>query len=119
MTILIGAEWAARLRSADAADSPVLEVEGLVKDYGLVHAVQGIDLDVRRREIFGFLGPNSSGKTTTIRCVLDLLRPTAGRVEVFGLDSRRDGVAARRRIMGPTSCGCASGLLDRDAVLRR
>jgi ABC-2 type transport system ATP-binding protein len=82
----------------DAAESPVLRVEGLVKDYGSVHAVQGIDLDVLRGEIFGFLGPNGSGKTTTIRCVLDLLRPTAGRVEFFGLDARRDGVAARRRI---------------------
>jgi ABC-2 type transport system ATP-binding protein len=82
----------------DAAESPVLRVQGLVKDYGSVHAVQGIDLDVRAGEIFGFLGPNGSGKTTTIRCVLDLLRPTSGRVEVFGLDARRDGVAARRRI---------------------
>jgi ABC-2 type transport system ATP-binding protein len=73
-------------------------VDGLVKDYGRVHALRGIDLEVRRGEVFGFLGPNGSGKTTTIRCILDLLRPTAGRVEVLGLDPRHDGVALRSRV---------------------
>ena len=82
----------------DADGSPVLRIEGLVKDFGDIHAVHGIDLDIRSGEIFGFLGPNGSGKTTTIRCILDLLRPTSGRIEVFGLDARRDGVALRRRI---------------------
>jgi len=48
--------------------------------------------------VFGFLGPNGSGKSTTIRCLLGLLRPTAGRVSAFGLDSTRDGVAMRRRL---------------------
>jgi ABC-2 type transport system ATP-binding protein len=80
------------------ADMPALRINGLVKDYGRVHAVRGIDLEVRHAEVFGFLGPNGAGKTTTIRCILDLLRPTAGRIEVFGLDPRRDGVAVRRRI---------------------
>jgi beta-exotoxin I transport system ATP-binding protein len=75
-----------------------LRIEGLVKDYGKVHAVRGIDLDVRRGEVFGFLGPNGAGKTTTIRCVLDLLRATAGRIEVLGRDPRRDGVAVRSRV---------------------
>jgi ABC-2 type transport system ATP-binding protein len=79
-------------------DAPALRISGLVKDYGRVHAVRGIDLEVRRAEVFGFLGPNGAGKTTTIRCILDLLRPTAGRIEVLGLDPRRDGVAVRRRI---------------------
>jgi len=60
--------------------------------------VRGVDLEVRSGEVFGFLGPNGAGKTTTIRCILDLLRPTAGRIEVLGLDPRRDGVALRRRI---------------------
>jgi beta-exotoxin I transport system ATP-binding protein len=78
--------------------SSVLLIEGLVKDYGKIHAVRGIDLVVGRGEIFGFLGPNGSGKTTTIRCVLDLLRPTRGRIEVLGRDSRRDGVAVRQSI---------------------
>ncbi|HEY5275897.1 MAG TPA: ABC transporter ATP-binding protein [Coriobacteriia bacterium] len=79
-------------------DSPAIRIEGLVKDYGAVHAVQGIDLEVRRGEVFGFLGPNGAGKTTTIRCLLDLLRPTAGRITVLGLDPRRDGIALRRRL---------------------
>ncbi len=77
---------------------PALRIEGLVKDYGAIHAVRGIDLEVRRGEVFGFLGPNGAGKTTTIRCLLDLLRPTAGRIEVLGLDPRRDGVTVRSRV---------------------
>ncbi len=77
---------------------PALRIQGLVKDYGHVHAVRGIDLEVSRGEVFGFLGPNGAGKTTTIRCALDLLHPTAGRIEVLGLDPRRDGVAVRGRV---------------------
>ena len=77
---------------------PVIEIEGLVKHYGQVEAVRGIDLQVKRGEVFGFLGPNGAGKSTTIRCLLGLLRPTAGRIGAFGLDSTRDGVALRRRL---------------------
>jgi ABC-2 type transport system ATP-binding protein len=76
----------------------VVRIDGLVKHYGKVEAVRGIDLQVRRGEVFGFLGPNGSGKSTTIRCLLGLLRPTAGAIGAFGLDSTRDGVALRRRI---------------------
>ena len=79
-------------------EGPAIQIERLVKDYGAVHAVRGIDLEVRRGEVFGFLGPNGAGKTTTIRCLLDLLRPTAGRVTVLGLDPRRDGIALRGRL---------------------
>ena len=77
---------------------PALRIEGLVKHYGRVEAVRGIDLEVARGEVLGFLGPNGSGKTTTIRCLLGLLRPTAGRISAYGLDSQRDGVALRHRI---------------------
>ena len=77
---------------------PAIRVTGLVKHYGHVRAVAGIDLEVRRGEVFGFLGPNGAGKTTTIRCLLDLLRPTAGSIEVLGLDPRRDGPAVRARL---------------------
>ena len=80
------------------AEVPALRINGLVKNYGRVEAVRGIDLEVLRGEVFGFLGPNGSGKTTTIRCILDLLRPTAGRIEVLGLDPRRDGVEVRARV---------------------
>jgi ABC-2 type transport system ATP-binding protein len=84
---------------ADApSDGPAIRIEGLVKDYGAVHAVRGLSFDVSRGEVFGFLGPNGAGKTTTIRCLLDLLRPTAGRLEVLGLDPRRDSLALRSRV---------------------
>jgi ABC-2 type transport system ATP-binding protein len=81
-----------------AGSPPAIRISGLVKDFGHVRAVAGIDLEVRRGEVFGFLGPNGAGKTTTIRCLLDLLRPTAGGIEIFGLDPRRDGPALRARL---------------------
>lgn len=77
---------------------PVVRIEGLVKHYGKVEAVRGIDLEVQRGEVFGFLGPNGAGKSTTIRCLLGFLRPTAGRIGAFGMDSTHDGVALRRRV---------------------
>jgi ABC-2 type transport system ATP-binding protein len=76
----------------------VIATEGLVKDYGPVRALDGLDLEVRAGEVFGFLGPNGSGKSTTIRVLLDLLRPTAGSVRVLGADPREGGPALRARI---------------------
>ena len=77
---------------------PVIRIEGLVKDYGTTRALAGVDLEVDRGEVFGFLGPNGAGKSTTIRVLLDLLRPTAGRAEVFGVAPREGGPALRARI---------------------
>jgi len=74
-----------------------LMTEGLHKSYGRVHALQGVDLEVRRGEILGFLGPNGAGKTTTIRCVLDLIRPDSGTIRVLGIDPQADPVAVKRR----------------------
>src|SRR3954467_12904912 len=71
---------------------------GLTKSYGDVEALRGVDLEVRRGEIFGFLGPNGSGKTTTIRCLLDLIRPGGGVVRVLGLDPQAEPVAVRARV---------------------
>ena len=71
---------------------------GLTKFYGTHRGIEDLDLEVRRGEMFGFLGPNGAGKTTTIRLLLDLLRPTRGRAEVFGLDTRRNALEVRRRI---------------------
>ncbi len=75
----------------------VIRAEGLTKIYSGERGILDLTLVVRPGEVFGFLGPNGAGKTTTIRLLLDLIRPTSGRVEVFGLDPRRDGVAIRRR----------------------
>ena len=64
----------------------VIEARGLEKWFGAIEAVRGIDLEVRRGEIFGFLGPNGAGKSTTINILCTLLRPTAGRASVAGFD---------------------------------
>lgn len=76
----------------------VIAARALTKRFGSSVALDGLDLEVHAGEVFGFVGPNGAGKTTTIRLLLDLLRPTAGTVEVLGLDPRRDGVELRRRI---------------------
>src|SRR5579862_3095169 len=83
---------------APASDSPAIELRDLAKSYGAVHAVRGISLDVRRGEIFGFLGLNGAGKTTTIRMLLDLLRPTRGAAALFGIDCQRRGREARAQV---------------------
>jgi ABC-2 type transport system ATP-binding protein len=75
-----------------------LVTRGLTKEYGRVRALRGIDLEVRRGVIFGFLGPNGSGKTTTIRCLLDLVRPSGGSARVLGLDPQADSLAVRARV---------------------
>ena len=66
----------------------VIQTFGLTKTYGRHRGIESLDLAVGEGEIFGFLGPNGAGKTTTIRLLLDLIRPTHGRVEVFGRDPR-------------------------------
>src|SRR5438270_11551209 len=75
-----------------------LEVRGLTKSYGAVPALRGVDLEVRRGEVFGFLGPNGAGKTTTIRCLLDLIRPSGGTARVLGLDPQAEPLAVRARV---------------------
>ena len=79
------------------SDTPAIRFEGLVKSYGDVRALDGIDLDVPRGDVFGFLGPNGAGKTTAIRVLMDLIRPSAGRAEVLGFDAQRDSIEVRRR----------------------
>jgi ABC-2 type transport system ATP-binding protein len=78
--------------------TPAIRTSGLVKDYGRTRALHGLDLEVRTGEVFGFLGPNGAGKSTTIRLLLDLLRPTAGTVEVLGQDPAVGGPALRSRL---------------------
>jgi ABC-2 type transport system ATP-binding protein len=79
-------------------DSLAIQTQALTKSYGKVQALRGVDLEVRRGEVFGFLGPNGSGKTTTIRCLLDLIRPDGGILRVLGRDPQRESVAVRAQI---------------------
>lgn len=76
----------------------MLKLEGLTKAYarGAKPAVDGINLHVRRGEIFGFIGPNGAGKTTTIKMLCGILVPDAGRVEINGVDMARDPIGAKR-----------------------
>lgn len=79
-------------------DSQAIYTQGLLKNYGRVQALKGVDLEVNRGEIFGFLGPNGAGKTTTIRCLLDLIRPNGGTVRVLGIDPQKEPVVVRARV---------------------
>ena len=76
----------------------VIEIKNLHRRFGKLDAVNGLNLRVRPGRCFGFLGRNGAGKTTTIKCLLNLLRPTAGSVSMFGLDPQRDEVAVKSRI---------------------
>lgn len=78
--------------------SAVIDVRSLVKRYGKVAALRGLDLEVTAGEVHGFLGPNGAGKTTTIRTLLGLLRHDAGEVKVFGLDPRADAMTIHARL---------------------
>src|SRR5260370_31233427 len=78
------------------ASGTVLRTSDLTKQYGARVAVNQLNLEVRRGEIVGFLGPNGAGKTTSIRMILGLIAPTAGRVELFGRD-----LATRRASLLP------------------
>ncbi len=74
----------------------IIEATGLTKRYGRTLALDQLDLDIPRGEIYGFLGPNGAGKTTTIRVLLGLHRPSAGTVRIAGLDAWSNPVAAHR-----------------------
>lgn len=93
-----------------------LRTEGLTKRYGRRRVVDGVSLSVREGDIYGFLGPNGSGKTTTIRMALGLVSPTAGRVELLGRDVARCGPRSREGVGGfvesPTFYPYMSGHLN-------
>ncbi len=74
-----------------------LELKGLTKSFDRP-AVDGLDLSVRAGEFYALLGPNGAGKTTTLRMVAGLLEPDAGEISIFGVDARRDPVAAKRLV---------------------
>ncbi|MBW2735972.1 MAG: ABC transporter ATP-binding protein [Deltaproteobacteria bacterium] len=75
-----------------------IEIRGLTKRFGSVLAVDGVDFEVRRGEVYGLIGPNGAGKTTTMRLLVGLLRPDAGVARIGGVDSTRDPLAARAQL---------------------
>jgi ABC-2 type transport system ATP-binding protein len=79
------------MASTQPAGAVILQTRALTKRYGERLAVDGLNLSVRRGEVFGFLGPNGAGKTTTIRMCLGLIHPTSGVVEIAGGDVAREG----------------------------
>jgi ABC-2 type transport system ATP-binding protein len=92
-------------------DSPAIRTEGLSKRYGHTIALADLDLEIARGEVVGYLGPNGAGKTTTIRLLLGLARPTAGRAEIFGLDTQRRRTGTWRMCLAKPTFGRPSPAL--------
>jgi ABC-2 type transport system ATP-binding protein len=80
--------------------APPVEARGLVKRYGDIIAVDGVDLTVEPGDVYGYLGPNGAGKTTVLRMLLGLITPTEGRVRLFGSDPLEDGARALDGVAG-------------------
>nr|MDQ3623997.1 ABC transporter ATP-binding protein [Verrucomicrobiota bacterium] len=76
----------------------MIRIRGLTKHFGLLKAVDGLDLDVAKGEFFAFLGPNAAGKTTTIKMLTGLLRPTAGSVEIDGFNMQEEPEKAKAQL---------------------
>ncbi|HEU5169463.1 MAG TPA: ABC transporter ATP-binding protein [Gemmatimonadales bacterium] len=76
----------------------MITLTGLTKRYGGFTAVDGIDLRLERGELFGFLGPNGAGKTTTFRMIAGIILPSAGRIEIAGIDLEREPLLAKARL---------------------
>ncbi len=86
------------MTTTSPSSAPAIEIRGLRRHFGRTDAVDGLDLVVPAGCCYGFFGRNGAGKTTTIKCLLNLLRPHAGSVRVFGLDPARDELAVKRRL---------------------
>jgi ABC-2 type transport system ATP-binding protein len=101
-----------------------IRTRALRKTFGDVHALNGLDLEVRTGEVLGFLGPNGAGKSTTIRILMDLLRPSSGAVSVLGVSPSAGGPALRARVgylpgeLHLTGTRTAGGILAHLARLR-
>ena len=81
-----------------STETPAIEIRNLVRRYGRTDAVNGLSMTIQPGRCYGFFGRNGAGKTTTIKCLLNLLRPSAGQVRVFGLDPAKQEVEVKRRI---------------------
>ncbi len=100
---------------ARVAGLSAVEVEHLRKTYGPTVALDGIDFAIRQGEVFGLIGPNGSGKTTTLRILGTLIRPTAGSARIFGTDVVKDPDEARRTIgYLPEEAGVYTNLTGND-----
>lgn len=86
------------MATSDPAGVPAIEIRGLVKQYGAVRAVDGLDLVVAPGQTLALLGPNGAGKTSTVECCEGYRRPDAGTVRVLGLDPFTDGASLRPRV---------------------
>src|ERR1700678_3657122 len=80
------------------SETPAIEAEGLIKNYGKTKALAGLDLAVPPGTVYGLLGPNGAGKTTAVRVFATLLRPDGGRAQVLGYDVVTEAAEVRRRI---------------------
>ncbi|SDS02435.1 ABC-2 type transport system ATP-binding protein [Brevibacterium siliguriense] len=89
---------ARRTDDGGASASAAISIREVVKTYGRVHALDGLDLEVARGEVHGFLGPNGAGKSTTIRILLGILRHNSGTVRLLGEDPWSEAVALHRRL---------------------
>ena len=81
--------------STHNGDAPIIELQGLTKSYGKLHALKGVDLSVERGALYGFLGPNGAGKTTAMRVMTGFIQPGEGTAKVLGLDAWKDSVAIK------------------------
>jgi ABC-2 type transport system ATP-binding protein len=103
---------------------PAIHTEKLSKTFGKgknsVAAVEGLDLEVEPGQVYGFLGPNGAGKTTTIRILMDLIRPSGGRAEIFGRNARAAGALRRvgGLVEGPAFYGYLSGRNNLELLAR-
>jgi len=85
-------------RAETSPDGPAISVTGLVKSFGDVRALDGVDLEAAPGTVLGVLGPNGAGKTTAVRILATLLKPDAGEIRVAGLDAVKDAARLRERI---------------------
>ena len=84
------------MSGTDYAKEGIVHIENLVKRYGSLVALDHLNLDIREGEIFGLLGPNGSGKTTAINCILALLKYDKGSIRIFGKEMEPDNYEAKR-----------------------
>jgi ABC-2 type transport system ATP-binding protein len=82
----------------EKAVEPAIETKDLIRTFGPVVAVDGIDLAVPRGTLYGFLGPNGAGKSTTIKCLTGLLRPSGGSMRILGIDPEKDPLAVKKKV---------------------